>query len=139
MYCWADKTNFNKMYKECYWGRFDLVTPVGENNPKKEICDNRNNFAIEYKLKKPLNYIAKGHSAIKNIFKNTLYEIKQQGAYVDHIEYYDTGYSVVCVTSHHCSSEQELIWIRYGFHKIPPIYCPNQTSFVMELFYCRKF
>jgi len=137
---YASKTDFNKIYCECYWGRFPLIDHNGYNqNPEKEICDNRNAFAIEYKLKKSISYVIKGCRAIKNIFNHTLDEIARQGAYVDHIEYYDTGYSVICVTSHHCSDEIEKIWIKYGFHKIPPIYSIGQTSFAMELFYGRKF
>jgi len=137
---WASKTNYEKLFSECYWGRFPLVTFDGHNNaPEKEICDNRNAFASEYKLKKALNYTARGHITIKNIFKNTLYEIERHGTYVDHIEYYDTGYSVICVTSHGCSTEQELNWIKYGFRKIAPIYCPSQKTFMMELFYDRRY
>jgi hypothetical protein len=137
---WASKTNYQKLFSECYWGRFPLITwNASDNTPSKEICDNRNAFAFEYKLKKSLNYTSRGHIAIKNIFKNTLYEIERHGTYVDHIEYYDTGYSVVCVTSHGCSNEQELNWIKYGFRKIAPIYCPTQKTFMMELFYDRRY
>jgi hypothetical protein len=140
MTSYASKTDFDKLYSQCYWGVFPLIDRNGnDQSPKKEIIDNRNSFAIEYKLKKSLNYTAKGHTAIKNIFKYTLDEIQNQGVYVDHIEYYDTGYSVICVTSHCCFDEKENIWIKYGFHKIPPIYCINQKSFLLELFYGRKF
>jgi hypothetical protein len=136
---WASKTNYEKLFSECYWGNFSLTTWSGHNDtPAKEICDNRNAFASEYKLKKCISGYKK-HSTIKNIFTNTLYEIEKKGTWVDHVEYYDTGYSVICVTSHHCTDEQELIWIKYGFRKIPPIYCPSQKTFLMELFYDRKY
>ena len=135
---WASKTNYEKLFSESYWGNFPLITKDGyNNNPEKEICENRNAFASEYKLKKCLNWNKK-HTAIKNIFKNTLYEIRRQGAFVDHIEYYDTGYSVICVTSHGCFDEQELTWNKYGFRKIVPIYCPSQKTFLMELFYDKR-
>lgn len=137
---WASKTNYQKLFSECYWGRFSLITwNASDNTPSKEICDNRNAFASEYKLKKALNYTAKGHIAIKNIFKNTLYEIERQGVWTDHIEYYDTGYSVICVTSYHCPNDKEQIWTKYGFRKIAPLYLLDQTTFMMELFYDRRY
>jgi hypothetical protein len=136
---YASQTNFEKIFSLSYWGTFPLIILNGTKFIiEKEIIDNRNSFATEYKLKKSLCYTSKGHNAIKDIFKNTLYEIERQGNYIDHIEYYDTGYSVVCVTSHHCSNEQELIFNKYGFRKINPIYCPEQKTFMMELFYGRK-
>jgi hypothetical protein len=136
---YASKTNYEKLFTECYWGSFHLTIWDGRKDPpQKEVCDNRNAFASEYKLKKCINYCKK-HSAIKNIFTNTLYEIEKQGTWVDHIEYYDTGYSVICVTSHLCTDEQELIWIKYGFRKIPPIYNLSQRTFLMELFYGRRY
>lgn len=139
MTMWASKTNYEKLFSECYWGRFPLVTWNGTNdNPIKEICENRNAFASEYKLKKCLNSI-KRHATIKNIFTNTLYEIERQGTFVDHIEYYDTGYSVICVTSHYCPDDKEQIWTKYGFRKIAPLYCPSQTTFIMQLFYDRRY
>ena len=138
MSTWADKTKFAKLYSETYWGNYPLKHHDGNNDyPLLQICENRNNFAIEYNLKKSLKYIKK-HSPIKNIFEYTLQEIERQGAYVDHTEYYDTGYSVVCVTSHWCPEEKEYIWNKHGFNKIPQIYSPEQTTFLMELFYGRK-
>jgi hypothetical protein len=137
---WASKTNYEKLFSECYWGRFPLIGWTGHNNSaQKEIYENRNTFASEYRLKKALNYTARGQITIKNVFKNTLYEIERQNVNVDHIEYYDTGYSVVCITSHYCSTDKEPVWVKYGFRKIYPLYDLNQTTFLMELFYDRKY
>ena len=132
MTTYADQTDFPKIYSKTYWGSFKYEPTSPD---LTEVIKNRNEFAVNKKIKSSINY-AKTRTTQKKQIQNQFYflqNMKQQ--YVDHIEYFDTGISVIGISSAYDSNNDEEVWQAAGFKKNAPLYSKDQTTYSIELFY----
>jgi hypothetical protein len=118
-YC--DGTKYSKIYKDVYWG---------SHRGHSECFENRNAFIENYKIKKVLKSYAKKH-----MFELIYQRLTRESVNIDHCEYYDTGYSIIGITSHHCFPYQLETFKKYGFALIDPLYCLDQSTHMLEYFY----
>jgi hypothetical protein len=120
----AERTKYPEIFT-VYWGAFR------EHRPTDVIFENRNKFVEKYFIKKSCGHIYKHHEFFNLIFER----VREEGVNIDHNEYYDTGYSIIGVNSHHCDERQQEVWKKYGFQLIDPIYSSGQSTFIYERFY----
>lgn len=124
-FSFAEMTKYPEIFKTTYWGTFREYRPIDV------IFENRNKFVEKYFIKKSCGHIYKHHAFFDLIFERVVNE----GCNKDHNEFYDTGYSIIGVNSHHCNEKQIEVWKKYGFQLIDPIYSAGQSTFVYEHFY----
>lgn len=121
----AERTKYPEIFT-AYWGAFKEYRPADV-----VIFENRNKFVEKYFIKKSCGHIYKHHEFFNLIFER----VKNEGVNIDHNEYYDTGYSIIGVNSHHCDERQQEVWKKYGFQLVDPIYSSGQSTFIYERFY----
>jgi hypothetical protein len=120
----AERTKYPEIFT-VYWGEFK------EYRPTDVIFENRNKFVEKYFIKKSCGHIYKHRMFFDLIFER----VAKENVNIDHNEFYDTGYSIIGVNSHHCDERQQEVWKKYGFQLIDPIYSSGQCTFIYERFY----
>jgi len=126
---YADMTNYPDIFRNTYWGVFSCE---GREEYMKPIFENRNRFAENFPTIKNANYRKSKH---RYFFELIFERVRREGTSDDHIEYYDTGYSFIGISSHYCDESNHATWQKYGFRLIDPLYAPDQSTYMYEYFY----
>ena len=122
-------TNYPEIFRNTYWGVFSCE---GREDYMKPIFENRNRFAEKFPTIKNANYKKSKH---RYFFELIFERVRREGTNDDHIEYYDTGYSFIGISSHHCNESNHATWQKYGFRLFDPLYAPDQSTYMYEYFY----
>jgi hypothetical protein len=128
-----EQTKYQDIFKNTYWGSF-TSSPNHYPPDLKTCCENRNKFIEDNSIKSCVTWNNR-FSKKREFFHIVHRRIEATGVVVDHSEYYDTGYSVIGISSHHCYDHQHAIWQKYGFRRIDPLYSMDQSTYMYEYFY----
>lgn len=128
-YC--EMTKYPEFFREVYWGAFKCNEEDGYMKP---IFENRNRFIENFiTIKKNIYRAVKCKQ--QDFFELVFERLELDGVHTDHLEYYDTGYSLIGISSHYCSELDHATWQKYGFRLIDPLYAPDQSTYMYEYFY----
>lgn len=127
-YC--EMTKYPEIFRETYWGIFKHDERDTYYLP---MFENRNKFVEKFPTIK--KKITKNKSKKREFFGPLFERVAAEGAHVDHCEYYDTGYSIIGISSHYCNDSDHAAWQKYGFKLIDPIYSLEQSTYMYEYFY----
>jgi hypothetical protein len=135
-------TEYHKLYCDTYWGT------TRSDTPKKNIIENRNKFATDYRLKSMLDKINKKYQE-KVVVVNELNEIKNYKKSINgdkgiflfqkdkrrHVEYYKTeDNKIVTIFSNYDTSEYFTNKaLECGYSLIYPLYCEDANTFIKEI------
>lgn len=114
----SSKTNYNRIFKNTYWGGFEYTDPHYDN-----IIENRNKFVIDYNLRKICNTRR----------TQTFYYVFKKYVKLDHVEFYTTDDPdmILVLNSPYCvTEEQDQKLVEHGFKKIYPLYNNLAQSYV---------
>lgn len=127
-YC--EMTKYPEIFRETYWGIFKHDERDTYYLP---MFENRNRFIENFPMiKKNINWTKSNR---KEFFGPLFERVVADGTSVDHCEYYDTGYSIIGISSHYCNESNHATWQKYGFRLIDPIYSLEQSTYMYEYFY----
>lgn len=120
------QTKYPNIFKNTYWGGFDL----DDHNNMHEIFNNRNQFIQDFKIKKI-------NTSLKNTAKvNEILSCLPNSNGIDHLEIYeDIDKNIIVVLSPYMdiNSNDVLMMNTFGFKNIYQLYFKDAISFVMKI------
>tara|TARA_R110001592_G_scaffold51823_1_gene159231 strand:+ start:836 stop:1234 length:399 start_codon:yes stop_codon:yes gene_type:complete len=122
-----EMTNFNRIYKGSYWGGFKYK----EEN--KEIIDNRNNFIVDYNIKKRVTQLPIRRSQKHLGTNNRIPNPKSVNSLFDHMEYYythDKQY-VIIASPYNGNATMNDFFDNLEFKKIYNLYYSNASTYCL--------
>jgi len=122
-----EMTNFNRIYKGNYWGSI-VYNPLNS-YCKKEIIDNRNNFIVDYNIKKRVTQLPIRRSQKHLLCRRSP---KSVNSLFDHVEYYYThdNQYVIIFSPYNGNSTMNDFFDNLGFNKIYNLYEEGASTFV---------
>jgi len=123
-------TNVNKIYKGSYWGSIEYNP--NKSYCKKEILDNRNNFIVDYNIKKRVSQLPIRRCNKYLLCRNNP---KNVSSHFDHVEYYYTHNKqyVIIASPYNGSSTMNDFFNKLGFTKIYNLYCEGASTFCLVI------
>lgn len=131
-YC--ECTEYSKIFKNTYWGSFKTEKQGVYEEQLPLLCENRNKFIEEHSIISCVTHNKRFWKKIE-FFRCVFRRIEQEKTTVDHREFYDTGHSIIGISSHYCHDYEHIIWQKYGFRLIEPLYQTDQSTYMYEYFY----
>ncbi len=125
-----DMTKYKDIFRDTYWGWFKKRQ--FNEDELEQIIENRNNFIVEFNVKKHIHLSKFPKWIRKNVYRSPTNS--QNIENFDHIEVYQTANKDhVLVVSPYCRDKDDYFY-NLGFEKYKPMYGRGATTYIKYIY-----